>query len=532
MKLSDHDLLQIDEEYLSSLSSAELLAVSRKMLEDLKESRERLNRTPDNSSQPPSSRPAYLGIPVEQDETLSDEDEEDVSPVEKKGTDDADGDDSPGPSGSSTPSAPGNGKSDSSGKKPKGRAGKPVGAKGFGRTQIIPIRSTVVHRAETCAACDAALPLDARFTARIGYVTIDLIRGAPDQPGLRLEGTKHLFGEVACRCGHISCTGPGTGDRLEIAGRKTATSLSEWRIVGPMLAAFIVALAKRMRLSRSKVQEFLIDWFGLELSVGTIDNCIREVGLAAAPVQDELIAELRASALAHVDETPWKQKGQALWLWVFATANTVLFCVGRRTRQMVLDILTEEYAGWLMSDGLMNYRIFSRRLRCWAHLIRKAKGLSTSLDKESKRFGSRVLEVLEYMVEEVKDGSDPPAAESILEEFQGYCELYRDYPPSEKVRSLAVELLNDWDVIWQPVRVPGLPLTNNDAERALRHWVIARLISHGTRTAEGSRVLGVLASVIETCRLRNVSPWDYLAEVIAERRKGNLVPPLPAPVAA
>nr|WP_160162718.1 hypothetical protein [Magnetococcus marinus] len=53
MKLSDHDLLQIDEEYLSSLSSAELLAVSRKMLEDLKESRERLNRTPNNSSQPP-----------------------------------------------------------------------------------------------------------------------------------------------------------------------------------------------------------------------------------------------------------------------------------------------------------------------------------------------------------------------------------------------------------------------------------------------------------------------------------------------
>ncbi|ABK45359.1 hypothetical protein Mmc1_2866 [Magnetococcus marinus MC-1] len=77
-----------------------------------------------------------------------------------------------------------------------------------------------------------------------------------------------------------------------------------------------------------------------------------------------------------------------------------------------------------------------------------------------------------------------------------------------------------------------MPLTNNDAERALRHWVIARLISHGTRTAEGSQVLGVLASVIETCRLRNVSPWDYLAKVIAERRKGNPVPPLPAPVAA
>lgn len=75
---------------------------------------------------------------------------------------------------------------------------------------------------------------------------------------------------------------------------------------------------------------------------------------------------------------------------------------------LVLDILTAEYAGWLMSDGLMNYRIFSMRLRCWAHLIRKAKGLSTSLDKDSKRFGNRVLELLEFMVKEVKDGPDPP----------------------------------------------------------------------------------------------------------------------------
>ncbi|MBF0625261.1 MAG: transposase, partial [Magnetococcales bacterium] len=91
---------------------------------------------------------------------------------------------------------------------------------------------------------------------------------------------------------------------------------------------------------------------------------------------------------------------------------------------------------------------------------------------------------------------------------------------------------NDWDVIWLALEKPDLPLTNNEAERALRHWVIARRISHGSRTSEGSRVISVLASVIETCRKRNSSPWDYLARVIAERRKGNPAPPLPAPMAA
>ena len=63
---------------------------------------------------------------------------------------------------------------------------------------------------------------------------------------------------------------------------------------------------------------------------------------------------------------------------------------------------------------------------------------------------------------------------------------------------------------------PDLPLSNNEAERALRHWVIARRIGMGTRAEQGTRAFAVLASVIETCRKRNVSPWPYLAEVIGQ----------------
>jgi len=70
---------------------------------------------------------------------------------------------------------------------------------------------------------------------------------------------------------------------------------------------------------------------------------------------------------------------------------------------------------------------------------------------------------------------------------------------------------------------------NNEAERALRHWVIARRIGMGTRTPQGTRAFALLASVIETCRKRGLSPWPYLAEVIRQRRKGLPAPPLPMP---
>ena len=96
-----------------------------------------------------------------------------------------------------------------------------------------------------------------------------------------------------------------------------------------------------------------------------------------------------------------------------------------------------------------------------------------------------------------------------------------------KTRALARELLNDWDTFWVVLDYPWLPLTNNETERALRHWVIARRIGNGTRTAQGTRAFANLASIIETCRKRSVSPWPYLAEVLRQRRQGLPAPTLP-----
>ena len=79
----------------------------------------------------------------------------------------------------------------------------------------------------------------------------------------------------------------------------------------------------------------------------------------------------------------------------------------------------------------------------------------------------------------------------------------------------------------QVLHHPELPLTNNEAERALRHWVILRKLSYGTRTATGSRIFALLASVIDTCRQRGHSPWLYLQTAIADRRANRSLAPLP-----
>jgi hypothetical protein len=90
-----------------------------------------------------------------------------------------------------------------------------------------------------------------------------------------------------------------------------------------------------------------------------------------------------------------------------------------------------------------------------------------------------------------------------------------------------VEFLNDWEAIFRVLEYPAWPLTNNEAERALRHWVIMRKFTQGTYSKQGSRALALFASIFVTCRLRNSSPLLYIRGVVKMRRQGHDIPKLP-----
>ena len=55
MRRTEHDLRQINQEYLASLSLEQLLHLSEKMLDDLHTARKRLSQSPQNSSRPSGS---------------------------------------------------------------------------------------------------------------------------------------------------------------------------------------------------------------------------------------------------------------------------------------------------------------------------------------------------------------------------------------------------------------------------------------------------------------------------------------------
>ncbi len=242
--------------------------------------------------------------------------------------------------------------------------------------------------------------------------------------------------------------------------------------------------------------------------------------------------------VVYADETSWPESSKLLWLWAFVSQHAVLFAIGLRTSEMIDNVLGLAFKGKLMSDGYQMYRKFMNRLRCWAHLSRKLRGLAESTDAHAGKLGGQLLAqflMLQETIYAARAGPDEalPSVRYAVEiaAFKALCEQHRD-DLHEGVRTLAREFLLDWDVITRQLAEPLLPLSNNEAERMLRHWVIARQLSHGTRTPSGSRACNVLASVIETCRRRNACSRSFLAEVISNARRNLTVPTLPRPISA
>lgn len=533
MKLNDHDIRQLNEAKINSLSHSSVVKLACDLLSDLIESRERLSQNSQNSSKPSGSEPLWDKASSPSTEDPSSNDDGDGPQTEDEALCDGSTqeeqnhrEDKEPPEEQNTTAEPK--------KKKKRNPGKEPGAQGFGRTQKLPVHRYDHHYPEECAVCKHAFFPSDHHIAYTAFYSLDIQFGDVENPSIVCINTLHTYYDNECiSCGHVTRKEP---HRQVPDSEFPSTTLSEWRLVGPQLASLIVCLGFRMRLSRARIREFLHDWLGIDLAIGTINNTIHEAGRAAKPTEVELIDEVLKSKLLHIDETSWKEMKELFWLWVFASSTVILFFVAKRSQELIQKVLGDDYKGWVMSDGYRVYRQFINRLRCWAHLIRKARGLSESLEGEVQSFGQKALILFNTLIDAIKEAREIPPDTPLssrflhqLDEFRHLCEGMLNHE-HEKARAFAREMMNDWNVIFIILDHPHLPLTNNEAERALRHWVIMRRISFGTRTREGSRVFAILASVIETCRIRNQSPWKYLAEIISNQRAELAVPPLPLPI--
>jgi len=74
-------------------------------------------------------------------------------------------------------------------------------------------------------------------------------------------------------------------------------------------------------------------------------------------------------------------------------------------------------------------------------------------------------------------------------------------------------MLNHWKKLTQFLKTAGAPLDNNLCERALKLAILHRKNALFYKTAQGAHVGDIFMSLIHTCRLCGVDPFDYLTQL-------------------
>ena len=365
-RLSKEDLAQMNRDYFQSLDKQKLVEVAGNLHTLAVEQLEKLEQNSSNSSLPPSSdqfRSKEKEHPQEKQEAVNEKSEAESNQEDKQISVE-----------SEKPKSEGLGK-----KLP----GKQLGAKGIWRTTPLVPNQTLAHHPETCASCNSPLEVDPEAKPHMGYYALELEKL---DYGIEVKCTLHHYYQATCSCGHHTKLKPQVGYVSVVEGRSRDLCLQEYGLVGPMLATFIASLAVRYRMSRPKIRELLNDWVGVSLSVGTIDKCIREVGIACSPVVEELIEELQSAEIIYLDETPWYEKGKYRWLWVAITSTIAVYHIGSRRKEELLRLISEAFMGWLVTDGYGAYSNYPKRQHCLAHLIRLRYSFNTSRRQRSCRF--------------------------------------------------------------------------------------------------------------------------------------------------
>lgn len=294
-RLSKEDLAQMNREYFQSLEKERLVEVAANLHLYAVEQWSKINSDSSNTNQPPS-----LDNPFEKKKKAAQKLQAKIPQTKRK-------------------------------------PGRQKGSKGFGRSQILKVDEIIPHYPNCCSACNqVSITYDEK--PYMGHQVLELER---IDKGLKIVCQLHHYYQGSCTCGHQSKSKPGEGITSTVEGRTRDLKLTEYVLVGNVFATLIASMGVRYRLSRAKIQEFLFDWLGVKLSIGTIDRCVREAGIACEPVVKELLGSLQLAEILYVDETPWYERGKLYWLWVAINSKTAVFRIAPRTKEEFQQLVTE-----------------------------------------------------------------------------------------------------------------------------------------------------------------------------------------------
>lgn len=288
---------------------------------------------------------------------------------------------------------------------------------------------------------------------------------------------------------------------------------------------------------------------GINLDRSTLADWVGRAAWHLRPVHERLLEKLKASPKLFADETtapvldPGRGKTKTGQLWAYARDDrpwdgsdppgvAYVYAPDRKAERPIAHLAG--FSGILQVDGYGGYRVLADKSGatlafCWAHVRRRFYELAAAgpapIASEALR---RIAEL--YHVEDDIRGQPADARRAVRQERSR--PIIAELEPwlreklgliSQKTK-LAEAIryaLSRWEGLSRFLDDGRIELDSNTVERSIRPIALNRKNALFAGSDGGAEHWAVIASLIETCKLNDVEPLGYLADVLARIVNGH-----------
>lgn len=273
----------------------------------------------------------------------------------------------------------------------------------------------------------------------------------------------------------------------------------------------------------------------------TMYNLCLTVSEHLSPLVEKIKNEvLNTNLSVHADETPWpinNNKDSDGYMWVLSNQAGSFYNFEPTRSGHVIKELLRDYTGAVVCDGYTGYNRLNELNKenedkkielahCWAHARRKFTDIKENYPEKCKE----ILDLMDELyaierkaktLEELKALRSKKSVE-VIDQIKKWLEENLITARAESgLRSSIEYMLKYWNGLNLFLKNEKVPLTNNEAERTIRHAVMGRKNFYGSKSINGADVTATLYTIIESCKKVELDPRNYILETVKKIIKGD-----------
>jgi transposase len=281
-----------------------------------------------------------------------------------------------------------------------------------------------------------------------------------------------------------------------------------------------------------------IEACGIQLARSSLTNWVKRAIELLRPIYNSQLEHILLSKILAIDETPIKagreQKGKLKqgYFWpIFGDHQEICFTFSSSRAQKHLFDSLGKFSGTLLSDGYSAYANYAkandntRHAQCWVHTRRKFEetiktepiGGAAALDYIGALYGQEKTIREKALSETQALAHRQQYSQPIVDAFFAWVWEQRqrmDLLPNDPFTKALQYAHNREHALRVFLTDANVPLDTNHVERALRVVPMGRKNWLFAWTEIGAEHIGIIQSLLSTCKLHNVNPYDYLVDVL------------------